>query len=282
MEANFQVIKLYDKINVYKGLLPNAKLAVELLKKSEESPESSQIFGNWQQWGTFGKHIYELGMTPESGGPELTDQTRKSFPLEDLINKEIYSAFYTATEHWLLNYSYSKENDWEMHGPSYSKYLLPNSQHLDARGGFLMSYHTDYVKLREEEPGKKFILTCTMYLNDNYDGGEIEFLINNPENASKKETVLYKPEEGDVLVFPSGHPKYFSENIKYLHAVRPISFGIKYLVRCFYVKPYAGSEAWHANLQKYGAQAWLAMEEQRVAEGRRTHNETKYIKDCSI
>lgn len=283
-EVPIEVIKLHDKISVYRGLLPHAALAVSLLKSGEDNPESSALFHDWQQWGPFGKYIYLLGRGPEDGGPELTDLNKGSYADEALVNREVLNAFYVATDHWLKDYGYEKGADWYLHGPSYSRYIVRGENSPQNKNNDLMTHHTDFIQLRAEEPGQKFVLTCTMYLNDDYDGGEIAFLVNGSGDGSSvtEEELVYKPVAGDVIVFPSGHPEHFSENGKYMHAVKGMSNGTKYLIRCFYVKQYAGSEEWHANLLKYGAETWLAMEEERVAEGRKTHEETKFKRSCAI
>lgn len=281
---NFEVVRLHDKINVYRGLLPNSDLAVKLLKNGEENPESSPLFYDWQKWGSFGKYIYLLGSGPEYGGPELNEKNKENYEQEKLVNEEVYNAFFSATNHWLDDYGYKKEPEWKMHGPSYSRYITRDQDPEKSKTSDLMVHHTDFIQLRAEEPGQKFILTCTMYLNDDYDGGEIAFLVSRSGDDSSviEEELIYKPQKGDVIVFPSGHPEYFSENGKYLHAVKGMAHGTKYLVRCFYVKDYPGSPEWHANLIKYGAETWLAMEEERVAEGRKNHDETKYKRNCAI
>lgn len=91
-----------------------------------------------------------------------------------------------------------------------------------------MGYHTDYFSV--EEPAGEFALTCTMYLNDNYEGGEVCFKTNG-------EDYVYKPQAGDVMVFPSGHPDLLSEDGVCLHGVRKITEGLKYFVRIFYQIP---------------------------------------------
>jgi hypothetical protein len=39
-----------------------------------------------------------------------------------------------------------------------------------------MSYHTDYIQQKENFPGFKFHTTAVIYLNDNYEGGELSFI----------------------------------------------------------------------------------------------------------
>lgn len=74
-------------------------------------------------------------------------------------------------------------------------------------------------------PGKYFKIhgdhgpyyTCTVsavvYLNDDYDGGEIEFI---------RQGLVVKPEAGDIILFPS--------NYVYEHASLEVTSGIKYSV----------------------------------------------------
>ena len=57
---------------------------------------------------------------------------------------------------------------------------------------------------------RKNILSCTVYFNDNYEGGDIEF-------SSGKS---YKPSTGDVIIFPS--------NWMFYHKVNEMISGIKY------------------------------------------------------
>jgi hypothetical protein len=94
----------------------------------------------------------------------------------------------------------------------------------DYRGRYsitpLISHHT--VLLRYE-PGNMFhnhydaapayprIVSVSMFLNDNFDGGELEF---------KEFNIKIKPEAGDVVIFCSAFP--------YMHQVHPVTKGIRY------------------------------------------------------
>jgi hypothetical protein len=57
------------------------------------------------------------------------------------------------------------------------------------------------------------LVSMTAYLNNNYDGGELEY-----ENFG----LSFKPEPGDVLIFPS--------NYVYKHRVVPVTSGLRYAV----------------------------------------------------
>ena len=100
----------------------------------------------------------------------------------------------------------------------------------DFRGRYsiepLVSHHT--VLLRYEE-GNKFhnhiddhpqfprIVSMSLFLNDDFEGGELEF---------KEFNIKIKPEAGEIIVFSSGFP--------YMHQVHPITKGIRYAVVKWY------------------------------------------------
>jgi predicted 2-oxoglutarate/Fe(II)-dependent dioxygenase YbiX len=80
-----------------------------------------------------------------------------------------------------------------------------------------------------------------MYLNADYEGGEIDFRIFNDRDDKMRITggellpldanygeipaIMYKPQAGDLIIFPSRVPYY--------HGVRRVSTGTKYFVRMF-------------------------------------------------
>ena len=113
-----------------------------------------------------------------------------------------------------------------------------------------MQYHTDFIISQKEMPGEKFHTTCTFYINDNYNGGDIEFYIN--------ETFInHKPKAGDLVVFPSQEP--------YWHGVKTIPDGNKFFIRNFIMTDYDGSPEWLANQKRLGAYRWAKQELERVA-----------------
>lgn len=117
---------------------------------------------------------------------------------------------------------------------------------------FTIDIHTDWHEQRWEWPGPKQISTYTFYLNDDYEGGEIDFLI-----EKENRMVTYKPKKGDITAFPSGRP--------YWHSARAAHSGNnKLFLRIFGVKQYGGSEAWHRGTALYGVENWLKMEKEKV------------------
>lgn len=246
--------KLEENIYVYRGLLKHHVRAVEIFKESEKNPDSSVLFKDWRPWSRFGSYVWEIG----KDGNVNTDELRDIHDEEKEILDEINNAFSYATQTYLETHGMSVGDDWVIMGPSISKYDWKNSERNGGGDGLDMVYHTDYVTLEGDWPGNKFILTCTMYLNDDYEGGEITFLI------PGKGILDYKPVAGDVLVFPSGHPDLLSDNGKYLHGVKQVEKEDKYLIRCFYQKPFEGNPEWLEKRDQYGEELWMKMESERV------------------
>jgi hypothetical protein len=252
---------LYPKIHLYKNLIPNPEVLVQMLKDSENNPGSSKVFDGWLPWSRFGTY---LDKTPI---PDLIAETTKDSEKNEKFYNElkyaqiVWNAFYTSTDHFLKKYNVIKNENWVVMGPSYSRYFYDNNPRSNKE---IMAHHTDFVKIEENMPGNKFAVTCTMYLNDDYIGGDIDFLI-------KNDNISYKPKAGDVLVFPSGHPDVLSDGNTYLHGVKRVQKSDKYLIRCFYQIPYSGSPEWLANQKKYGKELWAEMEKKRIALGRRYH-----------
>jgi hypothetical protein len=248
---NIEKIQIENNIFIYKNLFADLDEFIKLLKKSEENSENSCLFKNWKPWGNFGTYILwnGLGLTQDDidNKPEVYKKEHKFL---DMVN----NAFYFSTDDFVKNIVGKVPEDWVIMGPSISKY----DYNINNNSDLSMSFHTDYKYLEADWPQPQMILTCTMYLNDDYDGGEIIFKL--PD----KKLLPYKPVKGDVIVFPSGNPEFLSKNGLYFHAVGKSSKNDRYLVRCFYQKNYDGSEYWYNGIKEYGEELWKKMEQERV------------------
>jgi hypothetical protein len=248
-----QFKKINKNIYVYKNLIPNVEDMVETLKNSEKYPEKSYLFGDWHPWSVFGTYILDINKTIfenyEGEKPELLVKEYEHYT-------NVINAFYQSTGHYLKDHKLEPGEDWKRMGPSFSRYYAhDNTDEPDAE--LSMVHHTDYVKLEKDIPGYKFALTCTMYLNDDYDGGGLSFLFG--------EKILdYKPKAGEIVVFPSGHPDVLSDEHTYYHSVKKVKNKDKFLIRCFYQIPYYGSEKWLRKQMEYGPFKWIEMEKERI------------------
>jgi len=239
-------IILYPRVNVYQNALPKHKEYVELLEKSHLE-EPSHLFTGWEDWYGFGL-MMNLGMTKDheykndwNGNPLDLNNEYALKQMEFL--KDLDSAFFSITKDYIDQYSISLPN-WHPSGFSICKYYETSEENHLA-----MHYHTDYVGANAEAPGLKFAVTCTMYLNDDYEGGGLSFL-----EEETGDVIDYKPKAGDVVVFPSGDPITGASH--YFHGVDKISNGDKYLVRTFWQYEYEGSKAWWEGHDKYGKAEW--------------------------
>lgn len=244
---------LYPKIHLYRGLIDDPEGLVEKLKESEKDPSTSFIFSDWRQWSIFGTYIYQLNFNI----PDFSKFDSEEYAKEKNYLDNINDAFYKTTSHFLETYGETVKDDWYKMGPSFCKYDFAKTEEQQQRD-LAMLPHTDYVYLEADTPGNKFALTCTMYLNDTYEGGEIEFIIDDV-------VFKHKPKAGDITVFPSGHPDLFPDDPIYFHSVKQVKNDEKYFIRCFYQTPFEGSELWHKGMAKYGEEKWLVMEQERIA-----------------
>lgn len=251
----FEYIKLDDRIYVYKNLLKDPLGLVEILKDAEENPENSFLFKDWAKWSVFGTYVYEVGKDK----PEPTNEVQeKRLLLEQSYHDNILDVFYKTTSHFLKTLDLSVDPEWNRAGPSYSKYLPDNIAEGIQHPNLSMLYHTDYEWMDPDSPGDEFMLTCTMYLNDDYERGGLKF-------AFKDKRVDYKPSSGDIVVFPGGHPDLLSDSGIYYHAVDKVLKKEKYLIRMFYTKYNPGTQEWWDNYNKYGEEVWNKMEKDRIS-----------------
>jgi hypothetical protein len=261
-------------VRVYKNLLPNLDTLMDTLKKSEKAPEDYRWFGNWIKWNNLGTNL-PVGTPPEWPGDRLSETEK----LELDLMHEIMNAYYTSLNHYADEYKIPGDrSSWYPDGPAVYRYKHDLPAPTEFSPEFAMNYHTDYVFSLSDNPGRKPITTCTMYLNDDYDGGEMVFNIeprlSKPyykreeqfDNSEKyiSGRVVYRPAAGDVVVFPSGNPDFLSEKGFYFHSVNRITRNDKYFLSIFNSYDYEGSQYFKDGVDEFGLEMWLWLEKKRV------------------
>lgn len=246
-------IVLYPRVNVYQNAIPNHKEYIELLERSQNE-KSSHLFTDWEDWYGFGI-MMNLGMTNDHKYDKKWDGSPLDLSNEYAIKQmnflsDLDNIFFSITKDYIDQYSITLPN-WHPSGFSICKYYETQKENHLA-----MHYHTDYVGANAEAPGLKFAITCTMYLNDNYEGGGLSFL-----EEETGDVIDYKPKAGDVVVFPSGDPITGASH--YFHGVDKISNGDKYLIRTFWQYEYPGSKEWWDGVEKYGKEEWERMAKEK-------------------
>ena len=252
MSDNLEFQIIYPKIVVYNNVFEDCDKFLETAKNCEI----------WQDWYTFGTMMalqespfkFDKFPTKEEyinarSWEYNTDNNKK----RAMLTKEIGEIFYDVTNHFLKLYP---EEDL----PNYVKNPASVNKYIDNAGisqNYAMNYHTDFIHEERDWASEKFGITTTFYLNDNYENGEICFKIGD-------HYISHKPKKGDVIVFPSKRP--------YLHAVRKATGADRYMIRSFWQYYYEGTLEWQDSIKKYGKEAWMEMEKDRIKQERDSLN----------
>jgi hypothetical protein len=97
---------------------------------------------------------------------------------------------------------------------SYSE-MLPNLRIKEDTGYELLRYETGqfYTEHTDDYPGIPRIVSCSLMLNDDYEGGEFAFFGG---------TIRYVPKKGSAIMFPS--------NFLYPHEIMPVTKGTRHSI----------------------------------------------------
>jgi hypothetical protein len=276
IKNNIKATEIYPKVFVYKNLFKDIGQVYNVLKNSDGA---DGLFSPWTKWSHFGEYL-----SPTFKGHDYVLKIKDVEDMEAKTEKEIQDKqilleilenFFIATKDYILknNVDFDEEKnvsnvldlsnrsikEWVYTGPSIARYRT------DITSSLAMMYHTDYIREPIVSPGHKFAITALIYFNDDYEGGEIDFIANG-------EAYMYKPQAGDILVFPSGHPDLLmSENSIYLHGVLPIKNNSKYLARMYWTKYSVGDLEWFENEKKFGKEIWQEMQKEIMEEFRKAH-----------
>ena len=188
-------IEVFDKIVYYKNLFTDNFNIVDLIEEDELSATSK--ITKWNSWGpSDNKVVYGKQKFINNVFNEFNVSRFDSFiinTIKDAVIKcsQEYSERYSLDIGKLTPLSISKYFEGKGMGP-----------HID-------SY--------SDSP--KEVLSIVLYLNNNYEGGELYF---------KNQNIKIKPEAGSLIAFPSVDP--------YFHESMPVLSGIKYISPGFWIK----------------------------------------------
>ena len=257
------------QIVIYKNLLSDASDILNIFKESQEDNSADSFFKQWDSWSpnynTPGEilkvRVVDVSLDLEENDSDITKKQKQAV-------SKIYDAFNFAKDDFLkdwaqkgswpsiiTDWSTSDRRVWDNHEIdvlSYSSIDDPNKAHNPKDGVYNlpMNYHVDANPQDLHSKGTKLAITITMYLNDDYQGGEISFY-----NSEDDKMYNYKPKPGDVTVFPSFEPFY--------HGVLPMEGNKRYLIRSFLMYNYEGSKEWHEEKAMHEEDEWEKMEKQR-------------------
>jgi len=239
-------------VTLYKNALINHKEVLDLIKSTESSNNNL-----WDQWDNFGiktnvSNIKDISDLIEIGLDNYIDYW--------ITNKNLEKYPTTNPEHWknifpefVTNWSYktnlvSLDEDFEScetvmtttGNPGWISSGIDMLKHnTNTIGELAIGYHID-TDGSLDTPGPKTILTATIYLNDDYEGGGVSYL-----NEFNDTIVNYKPSAGDLIIFPSSKP--------FFHAALPLyGDNSKYLARKFLRWKSVGSKIWENYIKENG------------------------------
>ena len=276
--------EIYPYIVVYKGLFDNIQKHIDTFRESEG--QDTHLW-QWKKWSTFGQYVTDYPFLPNLHSTDF-EIIQNYIPVSDLEQKQYDLTVETMKNVFIANKDYmsrynlvidtkemSKDNTerWRWIRPNFCAYdesideegLIGSAGPEARQDGLAMTYHSDFIREPIDSPGYKFVFTTLTYYNDDYTGGEIDFCIGN-------KLIQYKPEAGDILVFPSGHPQYFTENGKvYLHGVKAVLGNKKYLSRTYWTKYHDGDIEWFEKEKNFGTEKWTEMYKELMNEFRKKH-----------
>jgi len=221
--------QLFDKVYYYKNVIDDPKNVISLLEKTE-SDEYSKVFSKWNYWGSCSGKMYEYGSQKKItylNKHEISERVSG----EELDNTlYLVDQIFGGMERVCKDYA-SKLNDESR------LLLMQNVEIKKYETGTFMGAHYD-----QQEGDQRLKYSLVMYLNDDYEGGELSFnvkdgIITGTENAAREDftdpnnndKIMFhiKPEAGSVIIFPSTSP--------YNHTAHLVKSGFKYMVPGFWM-----------------------------------------------
>lgn len=166
---------------------------------SKEHGDNETFVKDWSAW-KYGETVFNM----QKFFPEPSNIQQQDYYFDEMksISERLYGSLQSAYNHYSTSiYPFAEKN---IKSREHSIHLLKYGP-----GGHLPAHQDQGVSTR--------VLSSVMYLNDNYEGGEIEFV-----NSGVK----LKPEKGSIIFFPS--------NFLYVHEVYPIISGFRYSMPHWY------------------------------------------------
>ena len=268
--------ELLPFVVVYRDVFSNLEKIFDIVKDSETN-NSDEITGeSWEDWSGVAtkikvNQVFRNAITRDS--VDKKDLFDDQSYLRSEMFENIYQLYEDYLERWidsdelkLLNrYTkevygedesykiFSKVNNWNFREAikdesvegwirttvDFVKYFESYNRE------YILPYHLDNGKTKGT-PGPMAILSATLYLNDNFEGGEVSFL-----NEFDNTIVNYKPKAGDILVFPGDKP--------FFHAAYKTYGANKYFGRHFLTWNDTGSEEYKEKINEFGEDYTLQM-----------------------
>lgn len=206
-ELEYEILDL--GLVYYKNALENPQEIIDIINDTNKrflagehgnSPTDEEPWVPWQ----YGEGANQQTFCWKKFFPQIKDISDYDYYSKErkYVSGRLYNALDRATDHYsTVIYPFAKES---LKSREFSINLLRYE-----KGGFLPAHQDLGVSSR--------VLSSVMYLNGDYEGGEIKF-----QNSG----ISIKPEAGSIIYFPS--------NFLYIHEVAEIKEGIRYSMPHWY------------------------------------------------
>jgi hypothetical protein len=198
---------LEEKVYYYTNVIKDPAKLVEAIDNDNKDP--------WGEWMACSGKAYVYGTDKTIYTPETNDEKT------NYIYNTIREAFDVVARDYAAAQGITDEPK-----------LFPMYPIKRYEPGTFMGAHFD-----QQEGDERLKVSFVMYLNDDYEGGEISFTIADPNGAYQGETpyedfaeaekhgnytFAVKPKAGSIIVFPPSPP--------YHHTAHLVKSGMKYMV----------------------------------------------------
>ena len=177
-------------IDIFENVWPDTKETIELMEKECNDPSSGV---RWNKAGTIGAGVNQKDRTNY-----LTYITEGARDYDNRACQSIHNQMYSLLTSTTIPYAQKHDIDQLQH----EEYSM-----LRYSGGQEYKAHADGTTATGRA------ISAILYLNDDYEGGEVEFV---------NFDIKIKPKPGMLLLFPSTYP--------YTHIAHPVKSGIKYAI----------------------------------------------------
>lgn len=217
--------KLHENVYYYKNVIENPKDLIDAINKTEEDESVREVIPKWDEWSACSGEMYIYGERKNMKPENLKVLSGESLEKANYVVNSIKDGMRRVCEAWKKDKGIEDEVNlsWDV---SVNRYME----------GTFMGGHYD-----QQEGDTRLRYSLVMYLNDDYEGGEISFTIKDgvlnvddkpsPDvlgNGNSKIMDFYiKPEPGSVIIFPSSSP--------YNHTAHLVKSGYKYMCPAFWM-----------------------------------------------
>ena len=199
-DNNVNYSKPHDQIHVYHNMLGKSfQDLMSIIDGLDANSNQSSPISSWTDWGS---------SSNDENNSYIFGQ-QKRLDARKCIDNPDYTEIYRVLSEPIIFASthYSLKHELEIGT------LAPLSVSRYFEGKF-MGPHTD-----SHESDERPTISVVMYLNDDYEGGELYF---------REQDVSIKAKHGDIVIFPSRAP--------FFHESKPVISGTKYICPGFWNK----------------------------------------------